>query len=102
MDKAQKKVIGSVEKARQVFEEYVEPGKRDCGEAMNQMGDILDDQNLIEAIDEVKDGRSETERAAGPQPDQHERRTRGPVLDGNARGFERKTASRRQQSRKLG
>jgi hypothetical protein len=67
--KPQKRVTDAVEKAQDILARYVEPGPRGCENTINQLMDVLDDTQLIEAVDEVKDGRSEEQRAAGPQQD---------------------------------
>lgn len=36
-----------------------EPGPRNCEKTIGQLMDVLDDGQLIEAVNEVKDGRSE-------------------------------------------
>jgi hypothetical protein len=46
---------------------HVEPGPRDCENTINQLMDVLDDTQLIESVDEVRDGRSEAQRTPGPQ-----------------------------------
>jgi hypothetical protein len=38
---------------------------REIENTINQLMDVLDDNQLIEAVDEVKDGRSQEERVAG-------------------------------------
>jgi len=45
--------------AQDILAQYVEPGPRDCDNTINQLMDVLDDTQLIKAVDEVKDGRSE-------------------------------------------
>ena len=57
--KPQKRVTDAVEKAQDILAQYVEPGPRDCDNTINQLMDVLDDTQLIKAVDEVKDGRSE-------------------------------------------
>jgi hypothetical protein len=82
--KPEKRVTTAIEKAQDILAHYVEPGPRDCETTINQLMDVLDDTQLIEAVDEVKDGRSEEEGSAGPQQDQHARALRGQVLDQGA------------------
>ena len=77
----QKRATDAVEKAQDILAHYIEPGPRDCENTINQLMDVLDDTQLIEAVEEVKDGRPEEERSAGPQQDQHARALRGQVLD---------------------
>jgi len=79
--KPEKRVTDAVEKAQDILAQYVEPGPRDCENTINQLMDVLDDSQLIEAVEEVKDGRSQEQRVAGPQQDQHARGLRGQVLD---------------------
>ena len=57
--KPEKRVTDAVEKAQDILARYVEPGPRDCENTINQLMDVLDDTQLIKAVDEVKDGRSE-------------------------------------------
>jgi len=56
--KPEKRVTDAVEKAQDILA-GVEPGPRNCENTINQLMDVLDDTQLIEAVDEVKDGRSE-------------------------------------------
>jgi hypothetical protein len=56
--KPEKQVTDAVEKAQAVLAEYVEPGSRNCERTISRLMDVLDDSALIEAVDEVKDGRS--------------------------------------------
>ena len=57
--KPEKRVTDAVEKAQDTLAQYAEPGLRDCENTIYQLMDVLDDTQLIEAVDEVKDGRSE-------------------------------------------
>jgi hypothetical protein len=82
--KPEKRVTAAVEKAQEILAQYVEPGPRNCETTINELMDVLDNQ-LIEAVDEVKNGRSEKEGIAGPQQDQYARASRGQVLDRRAR-----------------
>jgi hypothetical protein len=61
--KPDKLVADAVEKAQRILAEYVEPGPRDCEVTINRLMDVLDDGQLIEAVDEVKYGTEE--RIAG-------------------------------------
>jgi hypothetical protein len=60
--KPEQRVTDAVEKAQDILAHYVEPGPRNCENTINQLMDVLDDSQLIEAVDEVKDERSEEER----------------------------------------
>jgi hypothetical protein len=82
--KPEKRVTAAVEKAQEILAQYVEPGPRNCETAINELMDV-DDNQLIETLDEVKNGRSEKEGIAGPQQDQYARASRGQVLDQRAR-----------------
>jgi len=64
--KPEEQVTDAVERAQRLLAEYVEPGKRDCEKTVNQLLDVLDDEALIEAVDEVKDGRTRADRRDGP------------------------------------
>jgi hypothetical protein len=64
--KPEKQVADAVEKAQAILAEYIRPGPRDCGETIGKLMDVLDQGSLIEAVDEVKDGRTEEERRNGP------------------------------------
>jgi hypothetical protein len=57
--KPDKQVAAAVEKAQRILGEYVDPGPRDCELTINRLMDVLDDGQLIEAVDEVKDGTEE-------------------------------------------
>jgi hypothetical protein len=83
--KPEKRVTAAVEKAQEILAQYVEPGPRNCKTAINELMDVLYDNQLIETLDEVKNGRSEKEGIAGPQQDQYARASRGQVLDQRAR-----------------
>jgi hypothetical protein len=92
--KPQKRVTDAVGKAQDILAHDVEPDPRDCETTINQLMDVLDDTQLIDAVDEVKDERPEEERFAGPQQDQHARALRGQVLDqgvGRGQGAAAKT-----------
>ena len=65
--KPEKRIMAAVEKAQEILAQYVEPGPRSCETTINELMDVLDDNQLIEAVDEVKNGRSQKERVAGPQ-----------------------------------
>jgi hypothetical protein len=56
---ADKTIINAVEKAQDILAHYVEPGPRDCEKTINSLMDVLDDGELIEAVDEAKDGTEE-------------------------------------------
>jgi len=73
--------IDPIEAARRILGEYIAPGSRDCNQTINRLLAVLDNDAIIEAVDEVKDGRSEEERRAGPQQDQHAQAARGSLLD---------------------
>ena len=83
--KPEKRVTAAIEKAQEILAQCVEPGPRSCETTINELMDVLDDNQLIEAVDEVKNGRSEKEGIAGPQQDQYARASRGQVLDQRAR-----------------
>ena len=69
--KPEKRVTDAVDKAQDILADYVEAGARNCEDTINQLMDVLDDTQLIQVVDDVKNRRSEEERAAGPQQDQH-------------------------------
>ena len=41
----------AVEQARAILASYVEPGSRDCNRTINNLLNVLDDQELIEAME---------------------------------------------------
>jgi hypothetical protein len=57
--KPEKQIIDAVEKAQGLLSRYIEPGPRNCEKTINELLDVLDDKKLIEAVDEVKEGRTE-------------------------------------------
>jgi hypothetical protein len=52
---------------------YIEPGPRDSEKAINELLDILDDYQLIEALEEVENGRSEKDGIPGSLENQYAR-----------------------------
>jgi hypothetical protein len=50
--KSEKRITDAVEKAQDILAHYVEPGPRNCENPINQLMDVLDDGQLIEAPDE--------------------------------------------------
>ena len=64
--KPEKQVTDAVEKAQRLLAEYVATGKRDCERTVGALLDVLNDEALKEAVDDVKEGRTATERREGP------------------------------------
>jgi hypothetical protein len=87
--KPEKEVLEAVEKAQRILGEYVQPGPRDCEQTINNVMSVLDDNSVNEAVDELKDGRSEEERRSGsldtPMPE--EKRSQDPSMDGRDMRF---------------
>lgn len=46
-------IVAAVQDARHVLGAYIEPGPRDPAAAMNEMLRILDDENLVAALDRI-------------------------------------------------
>lgn len=53
------RVREAVVQARAILASYVEPGSRDCNKTINELLDVLDDKELIEAMER------EDEKGAG-------------------------------------
>jgi hypothetical protein len=68
--KPEKQVTDAIENAQSILAEYIHPGPRDCGEMIGKLMDVLDDQKLIQAVDEVKDRRAEIDRDGALDPKQ--------------------------------
>jgi hypothetical protein len=56
---ADKTILNAVEETQDILAHYVEPGPRDCEKTINSLMDVLDDEELIEAVDEAKHGTEE-------------------------------------------
>jgi hypothetical protein len=78
--KPEKVLTDAIEEAQGILGEYIAPGSRDCNQTINRLLAVLNNDAIIEAVDEVKDGRSEEERRTGPQQGQRAPIRRGEVL----------------------
>jgi uncharacterized protein (UPF0147 family) len=43
-------IRSAVSKAQTILARYIHPGKRDCDEAINELAEVLDDENLVKAM----------------------------------------------------
>ena len=50
----EKRLRKAVVKAQSILARYVEPGPRDCENTINELMDVLDDENVVEAVEEAK------------------------------------------------
>lgn len=50
----QEMVISAIELARRIFGEYIEPGPRDAAATVQRRLEVLDDNDLIKALDNLK------------------------------------------------
>jgi hypothetical protein len=88
--KPEKEVLEAVEKAQRILGEYIEPGPRDCEQTINNVMSVLDDNSVNEAVDQIKDGRSEeaSHAASLDTPMPEEKRPQDPSMDGRDMRFE--------------
>ena len=75
------RIATAVRDAQVVLSAYVEPGFRDPERTINELFNVLDDYQLIEALEKFENGQPGEEGAAGSQSDKPERGLRGEVLD---------------------
>jgi hypothetical protein len=50
----QEMVISAIELARRILGEYIEPGPRDAAATVQRLLEVLDDNDLIKALDHLK------------------------------------------------
>jgi hypothetical protein len=67
------RITTAVRDAQALLAAYIEPGPRDCEKTINDLLDILDDYQLIEALEEVENAGPEKEGLSGPLQNQHAR-----------------------------
>lgn len=53
-----KRVLKAVEEAQGILARHVEPGRRDCEQTINQLLDVLDDETVVQAIEELDNGKA--------------------------------------------
>lgn len=77
----EQRIATAVRDAQVVLSAYVEPGFRDPERTINELFNVLDDCQLIDALEKFENGQPREEGSAGSQSDKPERRLRGEVLD---------------------
>lgn len=74
MNDPDKVIRETVRRATAILAEYVQPGKRDCETTVKRLLNILDNDNIVEALAESDDmehhdgGRQDEPRATGQVP----------------------------------
>lgn len=77
----EQRIATAVRDAQLVLSAYIEPGFRDPERTINELFNVLDDYQLIEALEEFENGQRRKETPGGSQPDKPERGLRGEILD---------------------
>ena len=65
----EKRVTKAVEQAQSILARYVEPGPRDCENTISELMDVLDDEDVVEAIEETREAVEDT-KMEKPTPEQ--------------------------------
>lgn len=74
----EKRVATAMRDAQLVLSAYVEPGFHDPQQTINELFSVLDDYQLIQALEEIENRQS---AETGQKSEKSERRLRGAALD---------------------
>lgn len=77
----ERRVATAVRGAQLVLSAYIEPGFHDPERTINELFNVLDDYQLIGALEEIENGQPHEERSGGQKPDKPKRGLRGEILD---------------------
>jgi len=69
----EQRIATAVRDAQLVLSAYIEPGFHDPEKTINELFNVLDDYQLIEALEEFENGQSHQEGPRGSEPDKPER-----------------------------